>query len=135
MQDMSNKDIRWKQRFQNFEKAFHHLENAVQKTILSDLEKAGVIQIYEFTFELGWKTVKDFLEEKNVAVQFPRDAVKEGFKYEVIGDGDVWMDMLEKRNLMSHTYNETTAELALTLITQTYFHALEQVYNKLKAEL
>ena len=131
---MSSNDIRWKHRFQNFEKAFLHLQSAVLKTNLSDLEKAGLIQIYEFTFELGWKTVKDFLEEKNVEVKFPRDTIKEAFKYEIIEQGDIWMDMLEKRNLMSHTYDETTAELAYKLITQTYFKAIEQVYNKLKAE-
>ena len=131
---MSSNDIRWKQRFQNFEKAFLHLQSAVHKTNLSDLEKAGMIQIYEFTFELGWKTVKDYLEERDVEVKFPRDTIKEAFKYEVIEQGDIWMDMLEKRNLMSHTYDETTAELACKLITQTYFKAIEQVYNKLKAE-
>jgi nucleotidyltransferase substrate binding protein (TIGR01987 family) len=128
-------DIRWKQRFQNFEKAFKHLEEAVIKTDLSDLEKAGVIQIYEFTFELAWKTVKDFLEEKEVLVKFPRDTIKEAFKYEIIDDGDLWMDMLEKRNLMSHTYNETNAELAYRLIVDHYYAALKQVFIKLGAEL
>ena len=68
---MDDKDIRWKQRFQNFEKAILYLQDAVNKKELSDLEKAGVIQIYEFTFELAWKTVKDYLEEKNVEVKFP----------------------------------------------------------------
>ena len=131
---MNNKDIRWQQRFQNFENAFRHLKDAVDKTNLSELEKAGVIQIYEFTFELAWKTVKDYLEEKKVAVNFPRDTIKEAFKYSVIENGDTWMDMLEKRNLMSHTYNEATAELAYNLITKIYFIAIEQVYNKLKAE-
>lgn len=131
---MGSNDIRWKQRFQNFEKAFLHLKSAVFKTNLSDLERAGLIQIYEFTLELGWETVKDYLEEKNVEVKFPRDTIKEAFKYEIIEQGDIWMDMLEKRNLMSHTYDETTAELAYKLITQTYFKAIEQVYNKLKAE-
>ena len=78
--------------------------------------------------------MKDYLEEKNVEVKFPRDTIKEAFKYELIEQGDICMDMLEKRNLMSHTYDETTAELASKLITQTYFKAIEQVYNKLKAE-
>lgn len=132
---MNNNNTRWQQRFQNFEKAFLHLQNAVLKTNLSDLEKAGLIQIYEFTFELGWKTVKDYLEEKDVAVKFPRDTIKEAFKYEVIEDGDIWIDMLEKRNLMAHTYDETTAEFAYSLITQTYFRAIEKLYHKLKAEL
>jgi nucleotidyltransferase substrate binding protein (TIGR01987 family) len=132
---MGNEDIKWKQRFQNFENAVVHLKDAVLKADLSDLEKAGVIQIYEFTFELAWKTVKDFLEEKQVPVKYPKDTIKEAFKYEIIDNGDLWIDMLEKRNLMSHTYNETNAELAYNLITGQYFGALEQLYLKLKSEL
>lgn len=128
-------DIRWKQRYQNFEKAFKLLEEAVTKTMLSDLEKAGVIQIYEFTFELAWKTVKDFLQEKEVLVKFPKDTIKEAFKYEIVDDGDLWMDMLEKRNLMAHTYNETNAELAYRLIVENYYYGLKQLYLRLRTEL
>jgi len=132
---MTEQDIRWKQRFQNFEKAFTQLKNAVAKPDLSDLEKAGLVQIYEFSFELAWKTVKDYLENKKIAASFPRDAIKEAFKYEIIADGEIWMDMLEKRNLMSHTYDEKTAETAHALISGTYVHQLEQLYLKLKLEV
>ena len=127
--------IRWKQRFQNFEKAIMLLQDAVKKTSLSDLEKAGVIQFYELTFELAWKTVKDYLEEKNVEVKFPRDAIKEGFLYEIINDGEIWLDMLQKRNLMSHTYDEKNANLAYNLITEQYFDELYDVYLKFKQEI
>lgn len=132
---MSREDIRWKQRFNNFEKPLKLLNNAVQRKDLSDLEKAGVIQIYEFTFELAWKTVKDYLEDKGISVKFPRDTIKEGFKYEILDNGDLWMDMLEKRNLMSHPYDEEKAEIAYRLIVNDYFSALEQLYNKLKEDL
>lgn len=132
---MSREDIRWKQRFNNFEKSLKLLNNAVQRKDLSDLEKAGVIQIYEFTFELAWKTVKDYLEDKGISVKFPRDTIKEGFKYEILDNGDLWMDMLEKRNLMSHPYDEEKAEIAYRLIVNDYFSALEQLYNKLKEDL
>ena len=132
---MEDNDIRWKQRFQNYEKAITHLQDSVGKKNLSYLEKAGVIQIYEFTFELAWKTVKDFLEEKDVDVRFPRDTIKEGFMFKIIKNGDVWMDMLQKRNLMSHTYNEKNAELAYNLIVTEYFEELFDVYKTLKKEL
>lgn len=128
-------DIRWKQRFQNFENALQLLEESVKKTQLSKLEKAGVIQIYEFTFELAWKTMKDYLEERGADVKFPKDTIKEAFKTEMVDDGEKWMDMLQKRNLMSHTYNETNAELAFRLITADYLEALQQVYLKLKNEV
>lgn len=128
-------DVRWKQRYHNFGKALRYLEEAIPKTNLSNLEKAGVIQIYEFTFELAWKTIKDFLEEKKVEVKFPRDTIKEAFKYEIVEDGDLWMDMLEKRNLMAHIYDETLAELAYKLIVDNYYSALKQVFLKLGAEV
>lgn len=132
---MNHDDIRWKQRFNNFEKSLKFLKDAVYRTHLSELEKAGVIQTYEFTFELAWKTVKDYLEEKGVSVKFPRDTIKEGFRYEILEDGDLWIDMLEKRNLMSHAYDEAKAEIAYKLIINEYFKMLEQLYNKLKEEL
>ncbi len=128
-------DIRWKQRFQNFDKAMTHLVAALTKKDLSDLEKAGVIQIYEFTFELAWKTLTDFLEGKEVVVKYPRDTIKEAFKYELIEDGDLWIDMLDKRNLMAHTYDEATAALAFKLIDEKYFNALKQVNVSFKKEL
>jgi len=129
------KDIRWKQRFHNFDKAISSLQEAIVRVDLSKLEKAGVIQIYEFTFELAWKTMKDYLEEMGVDAKFPKETIKEGFNYEIIVDGELWMDMLQKRNLMSHTYDETTAELAYQLIVNSYFQALKQIHTTLSAKL
>ena len=131
---MDDKTLRWKQRFQNFEKAISLLQHAVSKNELSILEQAGVIQTYEITFELALKTLKDFLESKEVIAQFPRDVIKEAFKNKIIKAGEIWLDMLEKRNLMSHTYDETNAGLALQLIVNSYFDELYDLYltlNKL----
>lgn len=128
---MTNPDIRWKQRFQNFEKALARLREAVATQNPSDLEKAGVIQFYEFTFELAWKTVQDYLEAQEVSVSFPRDVIKAGFKYELL-DGELWLDMLQKRNLMSHGYDEESAEIAYRLIVDTYFVAIEELFQKLQ---
>ena len=131
---MDDKTTRWKQRFKNFEKSISLLQDAVFQKDLSVLEQAGVIQTYEITFELAWKTLKDFLESKEVIAQFPRDVIKEAFKNKIIKKGETWLDMLEKRNLMSHTYDETNAGLALQLIINSYFDELYDVYltlNKL----
>ena len=127
-------DIRWKQRFQNFETAFAQLEQAVAKENVTPLEMAGVVQTFEFTFELAWKTLKDYLEEKKVSARFPKDVIKEAHMYELITDGEIWMDMLDKRNLMSHTYNETLAKVAYRLITGKYFQAIAHLLRKLKSE-
>ncbi|MCK5543388.1 MAG: nucleotidyltransferase substrate binding protein [Desulfobacterales bacterium] len=129
----NNIDIRWKQRFQNFEKAFSQLKNAVtQLETLSDLEKEGMIQRFEYTFELAWKTLKDYLEENNVDAKFPREVIKQSFKYEIINDGDIWLEMLEQRNLMAHTYEEKIFKNTVNKISKTYFAAISQVYQYLK---
>lgn len=125
-------DIRWLQRFNNFEKAFLFLKEGLEKETVSQLEEAGIIQAYEFTFELAWKTLKDFLELHQVLVQFPREIIKEAFKYELINNGEIWLDMLEKRNLMAHTYNETNAKLSISLIRNKYFSELNKLYLLLK---
>jgi len=72
------------------------------KRELSELEEQGLIQAFEFTFELAWKTVKDYLEHQQVEVKFPRDVIKTGFQYQLLDEGDIWMDMLENTNLVDH---------------------------------
>ncbi|HPT15572.1 MAG TPA: nucleotidyltransferase substrate binding protein [Bacteroidales bacterium] len=132
---MEELDIRWKQRFSNFGKSYLLLEKAVVKSELNEIEKAGIVQVFEMTFELAWKTLKDYLVQNNVDVRFPRDVIKESFRYELITDGETWMDMLEKRNLLSHTYDEATVELVLMLIRGKYFSAISQVYQFLLAKI
>ena len=79
-------DIRWKQRFQNFQNAFMQLDQAVSNVDkLSVLEKEGMVQRFEYTFELAWKTLKDFLEDQNVEAKFPREVIKKAFEYQVAG--------------------------------------------------
>jgi nucleotidyltransferase substrate binding protein (TIGR01987 family) len=129
------KNIRWLQRFQNFEKSYRFLLASHEKNDLSELEKAGLIKAFEFTFELAWKTLKDFLDYKNVDVKFPRDVIKEAFKHELISNGEIWMDMFDKRNLMAHTYDEEKADLAVSLIKGKYLNEIIQVYNILKKEI
>ena len=104
------------------------LNDAVSKNEQSVLEQAGVVQTYEITFELAWKTLKDFLESNEVMAQFPRDVIKEAFKNKIIKAGEIWLDMLEKRNLMSHTYDETNTAMALELIVNSYYDELNDLY-------
>lgn len=126
---------RWKQRFQNFEKAFLFLESAVRKDEYNPIEIGGLVQAFEFTFELAWKTVKDYLYEQGLETNFPREAIKQAFSSEIITDGHTWIEMLEKRNELSHTYNEEVAEHAVTVIKNSYFLAIEQVYFYLKSRI
>lgn len=131
-----HEDIRWKQRFDNFNRALHQLTLAVelgQQRAFTDLEKQGVIQGFEFTHELAWNLLKDFLEFEGIqGIVGSRGAVREAFKRGVIADGEVWMDMIAKRNLTSHTYNADLAqELVRTIVTAYYpaFVALQQAMS------
>lgn len=127
-----NKAVRWKQRFSNLENAFLFLKEGLSKPSLDPYQEAGIIQSFEFTFELSWKTLKDFLESNGINVALARDVIKEAFHANVIQDGHLWIDMLEKRNLLSHTYNRQQASNAVQLIKNHYFSGLEQVYLELK---
>src|SRR3989339_658105 len=129
---MHPKTIRWQQRFQNLLKAHDQLKKGVAITHPNDIEQQGIIQSFEFTFELAWKTLKDYLESQSIPTNFPKEVIKQAFQYQLIQDGDAWMDMLEKRNLMSHTYDKEKAELALDKIKNHYFSAVTQVITHLK---
>jgi nucleotidyltransferase substrate binding protein (TIGR01987 family) len=122
------KDIRWKQRFDNFVKAFLMLKEFIDKGMLNKLEEQGLIKCFEYTFELSWKVMKDFLEDSGYDIKSPREAIQTAFKTELIADGHTWIDTLEKRNLMAHTYNEKTAKEALALIKDKYFKIIEEFY-------
>lgn len=127
-----NKTIRWQQRFANLEKAFLFLKEGLAKEHLDPYQEAGIIQSFEFTFELCWKTLKDFLESMGTNIIFARDVIKEAFASQLIKDGHLWLDMLEKRNFLSHTYDRQKATEAVNLIRTQYFPGLEQVYVELK---
>lgn len=130
-----SKSIRWQQRFSNLQLAFSQLQKGLAIAMPNDVEKQGIIQSFEFTFELAWKTLKDYLESQGVTTQFPREVMKEAFHYQLITDGELWMDMLEKRDLMVHTYDEATAEQALALICQQYAPALAVVITELQQKI
>jgi nucleotidyltransferase substrate binding protein (TIGR01987 family) len=117
---MSKNDIRWQQRFSNFLKAFKQLQKAVDlqnERDLTDLEKQGLIQAFEFTHELVCNVIKDFFDyQGNNTIAGSRDATREAFTIGLISDGAGWMEMIKSRNLSSHTYNEDTAdEIALKI--------------------
>jgi len=133
-----DKDIRWQQRFSNYKKALKQLENAVtisKERSLTVLEQQGLIQAFEYTHELAWKTLKDFLyEQGHQNIYGSKDTSRMAFNLGMIEDGEIWMDMIKSRNLSSHTYNEDTTEEITEKIIDHYFNAfkdLEQHLNKL----
>jgi nucleotidyltransferase substrate binding protein (TIGR01987 family) len=127
-----DKTIRWKQRFQNLQNAFTQFQNAVLKKELSDLERSGLIQTFNFTFELCWKTLKDFLESKGLEEKFPRDVLKSSFQNGIIKEGHTWIDMLDKRNELIHLYSEDAVKKAVELIKTQYFPVINELIQELK---
>ena len=128
-----NQDVRWKQRFQNFEKSLMLLEGALRLESPDIYQKAGLIQFFETTFELSWKLMKDYLESEGFAeVSSPRAAIKKAFETGLIEEGHVWMELLLGRNLTAHTYNEDTADKVERLIRQKYCPVIRKLHEALK---
>lgn len=132
---MSAQDIRWIQRFNHFVKALSQLTDAVQlaqQRPLSKLEEQGLIQAFEFTHELAWNTLKDFLEGRGVQNLYgSKDATRVAFKTGLIENGETWMGMINSRNLTSHTYDEATAAQIVAAIRNAYFAEFEALRVKL----
>ncbi len=131
-----NKDIRWKQRYQNFNKAMNNLLEAVitaKQRELSKLEKQGVIQAFEYTYELAWKTVKDFYESQGeVDIQGSRDAFQLAFRRGLVVDhGEELMASIKSRQLTSHTYDDSTANAIFHDIINLYFDAFKELADNL----
>lgn len=137
---MNSEDIRWEQRFSNFIKALSKLTEAVEYIqkdleandknfedensdgVIDDIIKEGLIQRFEYTHELAWNVMKDFLlEVGEIKAIGSKDATREAFKAELITDGDVWMEMIKSRNKTSHTYNEGTAQEIFSKIINNYY--------------
>lgn len=132
---MSDYDIRWIQRANHFDKAFSQLKEAVElagRRQLSRLEAQGLIQGFEYTHELAWKTLKDFLEDRGVRDLYgSRDTSRAAFSAGLIEDGETWMEMIRSRNLTTHTYNEATAAQIVAAILHTYFAEFQGLQTRL----
>ena len=130
-----DEDIRWKQRFHNYQKALATLTNAVELTAtrsLSDLEKQGMIKCFEFTFEMAWNVMKDYLEEQGIIdIIGSKNAVRHAFNKGLIEDGQVWMNMIKDRNLASHTYDKETADDLANAIKNIYYNQFTEFEKKM----
>jgi nucleotidyltransferase substrate binding protein (TIGR01987 family) len=120
-----NNDIRWQQRFDNFHRALDLLSSAMEERNLddfSDLEQEGLIQRFEFSFELAWKTMKDYLEFSGLQIipVTPKNVIKEALSARIIEDGQLWIDMMLQKNLLTHTYNKTAFKKALKEVKNHY---------------
>jgi len=131
---MQNQDIRWEQRFKNYQKALRQLEKFLKQKNLNDLEEQGLIQAFEYTYELSWNVIKDYLNFQGITeIIGSRDAFRMAFNRDLIEEGHIWMDMIESRIKSLHTYNEEVAKEILIKIRENYFDQFIQLENKLKS--
>jgi len=132
----SNQDIRWQQRYSRFKKVSDQLDSAMRlmaERQLTPLEKQGVVQAFEYTYELAWNSLKDYLLWQGIGdIVGSRDTIRESFSRGLIEDGEGWMAMLIDRNRTSHTYNEETAESILGNIRNRYHSLFKELNEKLR---
>ena len=135
---MANQEIRWRYRFANFSRAFSLLREALANgaDALSDLEREGVVQRFEYTFELAWNTLKDRMEYDGLILPSvtPRAVIRQAFQAKLIADGDVWIDMLNDRNLMSHRYDFATFRRVVNDVERRYLPILADMYARFLPE-
>lgn len=125
---------RYEQRLKDFENAFIKLKEGTQKENPDDLEIDGVLQRFEFTFDLAWKTLKDYMEYQGFSnkIGSPREIIQQDFKHELIEDGETWIKMMLSRNALSHLYDENTSRKIYEEIKKQYIELLETLIEKLK---
>ena len=132
---MANSDeIRWRQRLENFGKALAQLKAACRQDKYSELERAGLVQMFEFTMELAWNTMKDLLFYEGFEVKTPRETIRKAFETEYLTEeeAEALLDALTKRNLLSHTYDEKTAEEAERLVKNVFAPVFSELYDRLQ---
>ena len=132
-------DIRWQQRFDNFNRALKQLTAAVELSAqreFTQLEKQGVIQGFEFVHELAWNVLKDLLEFEGIqGIVGSRGTVREAFKRDLLADGELWLDMIDKRNLTSYTYNAELAQDMVNTIVHSYYPSFVALQLKLQQRI
>lgn len=131
---MSNSDeIRWQQRLENFGKALKQLEAGCAQTQFSDLERAGLVQVFSFTFELGWKTLKDLLYYEGFDTKSPRETIRQAFQAGYLDEAntETFLDALQQRNLLAHIYDKEKSLKAEDLIRNQYAPVLQSLYATL----
>ena len=129
---MSDLDIRWRQRLSNYRRALSQLQKFVDHGQLNELEQQGLIKAFEFTHELAWNVLKDYLQyQGHNAIHGSRDATREAFELGLLHDGDIWMGMITSRSQSAHTYTKETADEISRLILDDYFSLFKALEQKM----
>lgn len=133
---MDNLDIRWKQRLHNYERALAQFNEAIalfRERSLSNLEHQGLIQAFEFTHELAWKTLQDYFRYQGIADTFgSRDVFRKALEAGLIHDGEKWFESIQSRNLTSHVYDQEVVNDLIQVIVGDYDRLLNHLFSTLR---
>ncbi len=125
-------ELRWEKCLSNYEKAFHLLKRFIEKENLNEFEKQGLIKSFEYTYELAWNLMKDYLLYQGITeITGSRDAIRQAFHKGLIENGEIWMAMIQDRVLTVHTYNEEAAQQIESRIYEQYFELFEKLYQRM----
>ncbi len=128
-----NQDIRWKQRFSNYESALSQLTEFIEHGELNKFEEQGLIKCFEYTYELAWKVIRDyFIYQGSVEINGSRDAIRMGFNKGLLADGNNWMNMVDDRIKTVHTYDEEQAAQIHDNIVNIYYKLFLDFESKMK---
>ena len=128
--------IRYKERFEDFEKALEKLKQAFLEEP-TELVIDGTLQRYEFTFELAWKTIKDYLDYNGIVsnISSPRNVIQQAYQAKIIKNGDIWIQMMLDRNLLSHLYDEKKSREIYENIKKKYLKQFEEFKDFLRKNI
>ncbi len=125
---------RFHQRRTNLNQSFLFLKETLQSKAEERVKNIAIVKVFEMTFELCWKSLKDLLEYKGISVATPRDTLKEAFKADYLEDGQAWIDLLDHRNELVHIYNETQAARSTQTIRNIATPCIEKLLTRLNLE-
>jgi nucleotidyltransferase substrate binding protein (TIGR01987 family) len=126
-----NLEVRWKQRFENYQKAYQQLKLFLSHSKLNELEEQGLVKAFEYTYELSWNVIRDyFISQGNTNINGSRDAFKEALKMNLLEDGELWMKMILDRNKTSHAYSKDVVKEISENIRHSYFFLFEKLLSK-----
>ena len=126
-------DIRWQQRFSDYNRALAQLETFADPPALNEREQQGLIKAYEYTFEFAWNTLRDLLRSQgDTTLLGSRDTLREAFRLGLIDAGESWILMIQDRNLTNHSFNRTTADAIAAQVLNNYLPCFQQLSQRLK---
>ena len=116
---------------ENFLRAMESLEDAIALPVQNQRDMAGIIQNFEFVYELGWKMLKERLEEQGIIANSPKEVLEKAYQVKFIEEENLWLEIIKARNLSTHTYDRELAEKLVLDIKSKFMKAFLNLKNSI----